>query len=67
MKECIICGSPVSVPSDTEISVCNNDNCIRVVDDSIGLHQQPITTELRLSEHFKLLMVIGSAFLHINI
>lgn len=39
-KECIICGTPVQLDVDSEIVSCNNDQCIIVVENSIGLHYQ---------------------------
>lgn len=40
LKYCIICGTPVTPlePVLTDIIVCNNDHCIRTVENSIGLH-----------------------------
>jgi hypothetical protein len=38
MKECIICGTPVPVDVESEIVSCNDDNCIRTIENSIGLH-----------------------------
>lgn len=37
-SNCLICGSHVTTPAYSEIIVCENQHCIRVVEDAIGLH-----------------------------
>ena len=39
-KECIICGEPVTVTGELEIVTCENEHCIRIVEDNIGLHYE---------------------------
>lgn len=40
IKPCIICGKAVMVTDSCEIVACENDNCIRTVENHISIHYQ---------------------------
>lgn len=43
IHQCIICGKPVIVIGSPEIVACDDDNCIRTVENHISLHYQSET------------------------
>jgi hypothetical protein len=61
-KECIICGTPVFIETNSEIVTCNSDHCIRVTEENIGLQYQagaaiPVSNGI-IQEHFGYIMPV---------
>lgn len=55
MAECLICGTPVkSIGAAPEIITCQNDMCIRIVENSIGLHYQAGNAASIVKTHYGL-------------